>query len=137
MSPSHLDTFHRYMDAVHRRDADALIAELHDDVEYRNMPYDRVMRKQDRRKFFEWFGKGMSNHHLTVLNLLCQGDVLVCEGVESYDKNGHHVTLPYTSVIEFKDGKMFRQRDYFDARSIEVQLGLTPPPETSRRAPAA
>lgn len=56
-----------------------------------------------------------------------------CEGVETYEKNGHHVTLPYTSVIEFKDGKMYRQRDYFDARTIEVQLGMTPPPTSPRK----
>ncbi len=136
MSQTNLDTFHRYMDAVHRRDTDALIAELHDEVEYRNMPYDRVMRKQDRSKFFEWFGKGMRNHQLTVRHLICQGNVLFCEGIESYEKNGHQVILPYTSVIEFKDGKMYRQRDYFDARCIEVQLGLTPPPGPAKASAA-
>lgn len=136
MSQNHLDTFRRYMDAVQRRDADALLAELHDDVEYRNMPYDRLLRKQDRRKFFEWFGQGMSDYTLTVRHLVCQGDLLFCEGVEHYFKKGHEVTLPYTSVIEFKDGKMYRQRDYFDARSIEVQLGLTPPPPARPPRPA-
>ncbi len=137
MSQINLDTFRRYLDAVERRDADALLAELHDEVEYRNMPYDRMLRKEDRRKFFEWFGQGMSNYKLTVRNLSCQGDLLFCEGVETYEKKGHHVTLPYTSVIEFKDGKMYRQRDYFDARSIEVQLGLAPSPVSKKDTAAA
>ena len=37
---------------------------------------------------------------------------------------GRSVTLQLCDVIEFKDGKVHRQRTYFDTGSMMAQLGL-------------
>ena len=126
MSPNE-EKLRAYQAAVNRQDIDGMLAVLHDDFVYRNMPYDRVMRgKDDKRKFFSWFTKGMSNYRLEVRHILCVGDLAFHEGVENYEKKGRKVCLPYAAVVEFRDGLIVSQRDYFDARTIEQQLGITP-----------
>ena len=45
-----------YFAAVHAKDIDTMLSMLHDDFEYRNMPYDRRMTsKADKRKFVRIF----------------------------------------------------------------------------------
>lgn len=114
-----------YFAAVHAKDIDLMLSMLHDDFEYRNMPYDRRMTsKADKRKFFEWFTKGMTDYKLELHNIAAVGNIVFHEGVENYTKKGHRVALPYAGIFEFRDGKITRQRDYFDARTIEKQLGM-------------
>ncbi len=114
-----------YFAAVARKDIDTMLSMLHDDFEYQNMPYDRRMTsKADKRKFFEWFTKGMTDYKLELKHVVADDRFVFHEGVENYVKKGHRVALPYCGVFEFKDGKITRQRDYFDARTIEKQLGM-------------
>jgi len=114
-----------YFHAVHDRDTDTMLSMLHDDFEYQNMPYGRVMKtREEKLKFFLWFTKGMTDYSLTLKNVSATGNIVFHEGVESYVKKGHQVNLPYAGIFEFKDGKISRQRDYFDARTIERQLGM-------------
>ena len=110
-----------------RQDHAAVLALLHDDVEYQNMPFPDVMKgKAQIAAFMAKFGKGMQDIHVDFRHLFEVGDVVFHEGVENYSRKGRKVSLAYCGVFEFKDGKIFGWRDYFDYASLERQLSAEP-----------
>jgi predicted ester cyclase len=46
----------------------------------------------------------------------------------SIPATGRSVTLKLCDILEFTDGKIRRQRTYFDSGSLMAQLGLTTQP---------
>ena len=44
---------------------------------------------------------------------------------------GRSIDYPVCEVWEFKDGKLFRLRNYFDSATLLQQLGVIPLPEQS------
>ncbi len=72
--------------------------------------------------FLEKFGKGMSNVHYDIKHVLEEGNLLMLEGVENYEKRGRKVSVPYMASFEFKDGKICLWSDYFDLATVERQL---------------
>ena len=55
------------------------------------------------REFLNKFARGMTNKRYDVCALLEQGDTVMVEGVESYDKKGKRVSLPYRPAKLFRD----------------------------------
>ena len=106
-----------------RQDHVAVLALLHDDVEYQNMPFPDVLRgKPAITGFMEKFGKGMSNINVKLRHVVEAGDVVFHEGVETYTRKGVNVALPYCGVFEFEDGLIRGWRDYFDRATLEAQF---------------
>lgn len=106
-----------------RQDHQAVLALLHDEVEYQNMPFPDVLRgKAAIAGFMAKFGKGMSNIHVEFRHIVEVGDVVFHEGVETYTRKGTRIALPYCGVFEIQDGLIRGWRDYFDARTLEAQF---------------
>lgn len=106
-----------------RQDHAGVLALLHDDIEYQNMPFPDVMKgKAPIAEFMTKFGKGMHDINVDIRNMAEVGNTVFHEGVENYTRKGNKVSLPYVGVFEFKDGKIIGWRDYFDYATLERQL---------------
>ena len=120
---NHIATARKFFAAWAKQDHAAVMELVHDDVEYQNMPFAEIMRgKPAIQAFMSRFGRGMSNIHVDLRNIIESGDVVFHEGVENYERKGKKVALPYAGVFEFKDGKIIGWRDYFDYVTLEKQL---------------
>jgi limonene-1,2-epoxide hydrolase len=95
-----------------------------DDIVWDNVPLKAFEGKERVRGFLEKFAKGMSNVRYEIRNHLEDGNLLMVEGVEKYDKGGRAVAVPYMAVFRFRDGRIAELRDYFDLATVERQLGL-------------
>lgn len=125
---SHIDTTKRFFSAWARQDHAAVLALLHEDVAYQNMPFTEVLRgKQAIAAFMTKFGRGMQDIRVELRNIIESGDVVFHEGTENYIRKGRPVSLPYVGVFEFNDGKIIGWRDYFDYATLEKQLSALAP----------
>jgi len=105
-------------------DLDEGLAYFTDDIVWDNVPLKPFVGKERVRKFLEKFANGMSNTRYDIRNHLENGNLLMVEGVEMYDKGGHSVAVPYMALFKFRDGRIAEMRDYFDLATVERQLGL-------------
>lgn len=76
---------------------------------------------------------------ITVDNMVASGDTVVVEftgkgthtgtlrtSMGDIPATGKSLTLKLCDVLEFRDGKVARQRSYFDSGSMMAQLGILP-----------
>src|SRR5215213_5307195 len=121
---SHADTIRAYYAAWGEDNLDGVFALCTDDVIAINIPMGPINGKPAVRKFFERFGKGMTQKRYDVKRILENADCAVVEGVENYVKDGKTVSLPYMSTFLFRGGLIREWRDYFDLQTVLRQLGL-------------
>ena len=82
---------------------------------------------------------GFPDGRITVDNMVASGDTVVVEftgkgthtgtlrtSMGDIPATGKSLTLKLCDVLEFRDGKVARQRSYFDSGSMMAQLGLLP-----------
>ena len=93
-----------------------------DDVVWDNVPMKPINGKAAVTEFLNKFARGMSNVHYDIKNVLEEGDVLLLEGVENYEKKGRKVSVPYMASFRFRDNKICAWSDYFDLATVERQL---------------
>jgi steroid delta-isomerase-like uncharacterized protein len=99
---------------------------------------------QGAREYAEMWVSGFPDGKVTVDRLIASGDDVVVEytgrgthtetlstGMGDIPATGRSVTLQLCDVMEFKDGKVYRQRTYFDTGSMMAQLGLAAGQEAS------
>ena len=91
------------------------------------------------RRFNENWATGYPDAKVTVDHIHADGDTVIVEftgrgthtgtlatSMGDIPPTGRSTTLHLCDVIEFKDGKIVRQRSYFDTGSLMAQLGLLP-----------
>lgn len=89
------------------------------------------------RKYAQSWVSGFPDGQVTVDNILADGDRVVVEytgrgthtgtletSMGPIAPTGRSVTIKLCDVVELADGKITRQRSYFDTGSIMAQLGL-------------
>ncbi len=89
------------------------------------------------RKFIGMWADGFPDGRVTVDRVIAAGDEVVVEytgtgthtgtfstSMGDIPATGRSVTLTFCDVLEFRDGKVHRQRTYFDSGSMMAQLGL-------------
>jgi steroid delta-isomerase-like uncharacterized protein len=89
------------------------------------------------RKYAQSWISGFPDGQVTVDNILADGDRVVVEytgrgthtgtletSMGPIAPTGRSVTIKLCDVVELVDGKIARQRSYFDTGSIMAQLGL-------------
>lgn len=91
------------------------------------------------RKFDEMWANGFPDGQVTIDNLVESGDCVVVEytgrgthtgplvtSMGSFPATGRSLTLKLCDVVEIENGKVKRQRSYFDSGSMMAQLGIAP-----------
>lgn len=96
------------------------------------------------RAYNESWAAGFPDGRITVDRIVSDGDTVVAEftgkGTHTgtmvtptgeIPATGRSVTLKFCDVTEFRDGKILKQRSYFDSGSMMAQLGLTSEQQTT------
>jgi limonene-1,2-epoxide hydrolase len=128
---THIEKVESLIEAWKRNDIEAVLELVHDDVEYHYVVGLRPLSgKAWVRKFLEKFGSGKSNIQWRINTHAETGDKLLVEGVDDFvDADGVRVQMPYMGIFEFRDGLIYRWRDYADASLIDRAKAGEPFPE--------
>ena len=120
MSP--LEVVHAFMAAAEKRDYDAAMELLADDVEYQNMPLPPVHGKAAVRETLEALLALCTDSEWVVHRELAAGDLVMNERTDRFEMGGKWVDLPVAGVFELRDGRIALWRDYFDLPTIMNEM---------------
>jgi ketosteroid isomerase-like protein len=112
-----MGTLQQVMDAASRRDMQAFLDCMTDDIEYKYHVNARpLVGKTWVEKFLKRYWDEMTDTHWRVDRFAENGNFLLVEGCEEYvvKATGRKVSHPYMGICEFRDGKIARMRDYFE-----------------------
>ena len=107
--------------AIITQDDKAFLDLLTDDVEYHYHVGTRpLIGKEWVQKFLIKYREVTSDAHWVIHNHAENGNVLFTEGIEEYFdvRSQKTISHPYAGVIEFRDGKIVKWKDYFEMNSV-------------------
>lgn len=110
------------MAASKAKDHDAFLDTMTDDIEYYWYMHARpIVGKTTMRKFLRNYEAGFDQREWTVKHVLEQGDMIMVEGMEKLYDRARDVLIdnPFMQVLEFRDGKICKLRDYYDASKVQ------------------
>jgi len=122
------------------RDFDRALEMMHPDGELVVAGTGEVFKgHEDLRRYNTNWAEGFPDGEITIDNLIDAGDRIVVEytgrgthtgtlptSMGPIPPTGKQLTLTLCDVLEFQDGKVKKQRTYFDTGSMMAQLGLLP-----------
>ncbi len=120
MTPS--EVVHAFMAAAEKRDYDAAMELLADDIEYQNMPLPPVHGKAAVRETLEALLALCTDSEWVVHRELASGDLVMNERTDRFEMGGKWVDLPVAGVFELRDGRIALWRDYFDLPTIMNEM---------------
>lgn len=103
-----------FIAAWSRLDAAELVAYFTEDGVYHNMPGPPVAGRANVEKLIRGFLSSWTETRWEILNLLCEGDLVIAERVDRTRAGAKSVDLPCTGVFLMRGGKIAEWRDYFD-----------------------
>ena len=115
------ERFRAAQQAIITRDDEAFLDLLTDDVEYHYHVGTRpLIGKEWVQKFLIKYREVTSDAQWVIHNHAENGNVLFTEGIEEYFdvRSQKTISHPYAGVIEFRDGKIVKWKDYFEMNSI-------------------
>ena len=95
---------------------------LSDDIEYHYHVGTRPLIGKDWvKKFLTKYREVTSNSQWIIHNHAESGNVLFTEGTEEYFdvRSQKTISHPYAGVIEFRDGKIVKWKDYFEMDQVK------------------
>ena len=111
------DTLRSIMEATRTNDDERFLAHLADDVEYVFHVGTRgVQGKDGVRRFLAKYRTIAKDVVWRVDRVAESDDCLFIEGYEEYtdQRTGERIAHPYMGIMEFRDGKVAKWRDYFE-----------------------
>ncbi len=112
-----------FIAAVERKDVDAAVALLADDISYENMPMQPVVGSAAVRAVLSSFLDAASEVHWPVRRELVDGDVVMNERLDRFKIGDGWLELPVAGVFEVDaSGRITLWRDYFDMPTYLGQL---------------
>ena len=128
-------TFH---EAWAERDPDRGATVIADNCEFIDVPRNEIQRGPDGyRQDYERWRTAFPDGTVEITNIVAEGDWVIVEYTNSGTNTGPLVTaigdfsptnrkieVRYCSVMQIKDGKVIRGRDYYDVSTIIRQLEL-------------
>ena len=133
MSQENVEIFKRAFDAINRRDAEALLAELDPEVEWHGailmaMGGNRTVYRghQGIREWLRDLYETLSEFQAEYADIRDLGDRTVAIGhVRGRGRgSGAEIESPHGTVVEFKNGKGIRIRTYLDPKEALGAIGL-------------
>ena len=133
----HLPTYHSLIEAWKKKDIDAVLAKVTDDFEWHYLVGLPPLNGKDAaRAFLEKFGGSIAEVRWRVFDAFQKDNKIVVEGVDEYTTTtGGRVVVPYMGILEFRDGKIAKWRDYCDsALAGRLKNGEEVPPHVEKLA---
>ena len=115
------ERFRAAQQAIIKQDDEAFLDLLTDDVEYHYHVGTRpLIGKEWVQKFLIKYREVTSDAQWVIHNHAENGNVLFTEGIEEYFdvRSQKTISHPYAGVIEFRDGKIVKWKDYFEMNSV-------------------
>jgi limonene-1,2-epoxide hydrolase len=112
-----------FIQALARKEIDAAMEMATDDLEYHNIPMDKLEGKAAAREFLEGFLAGSQGLEWVIHHQVANGDLVMNERTDRFEMGGKWIDLPVVGVFELRDGKVARWRDYFDVQMFASQMG--------------
>ena len=111
------ETLQAIVRATREQDTEAFLSHLTDDVEYHYHVSSRpLLGKAWVRRFMDKYRGNTRDVVWEVLRTAEGPGFLMIEGREEYTdtRTGQRVHHPYMGILEFRDGKVAKWRDYFE-----------------------
>ena len=111
------DTLHAIMEATQAQDNERFLGFLADDVEYYFHVGSPCVRGKDGvRRFLSKYRTIAEDVVWRVDRVAENDDCLFIEGYEEYTdkRTGDRIAHPYMGIMEFRNGKIAKWRDYFE-----------------------
>lgn len=120
-----------FIAAWNANDLERVLAHLHDEVVYHNMPLQPLHGLAAVRAYLQGIGR-FDWIDWKLLALAETGDKVLTERVDDFSLRGTPVSLPLMGIFEVDGGRIRAWRDYFDLASYRRQLPAPPSPSPSR-----
>lgn len=115
------EVVHSFVAAWNANDLERILAHLHEDVIYHNVPVEPLRGRDAVRTYLESKG-GFDRVHWKVLAIAAAGNKVLTERVDDFTLGGIDVSLPLMGIFEIEDGSIRAWRDYFDLGMYRRQL---------------
>jgi steroid delta-isomerase-like uncharacterized protein len=125
------------LDAWNRRDWETFRSLLHSDYTYTG-PDGKEQKGPDAGvNVGKMYATAFPDGKTEIKNIYVAGNHAVCEFIargthkgdlKGVGPTGKRVEIQICNVMELRDGKIYREREYFDVLSMMVQLGVVQPP---------
>ncbi|MDT7537892.1 MAG: limonene,2-epoxide hydrolase [Actinomycetota bacterium] len=113
-----LEVVHAFLAAAEKRDYDASLPLLAEDVEYQNMPLPPVHGREAVRETLEALLAMCGGFEVVTHREVAAGNLVMNERTDRFLLKGEWVDLPVAGVFEVRDGQIVLWRDYFDLPTI-------------------
>jgi len=137
------DIHRQILDAWNRRDWETFHTLLHPEYRYIGPDGKELVGPEAGLNLAKMYANAFPDGKLEVKNVVGSGETAVCEfvvrGTHKGDLRGIKPTnrraeINICNVIELRDGKVYREREYMDMLTMMVQLGVVQPPLASSAA---
>ncbi len=125
------------LDAWNRRDWDKMRNLFHDDYTYTGADGKELVGPEAGIEVARSYAEAFPDGKTEITNLCVSGNTAVAEFVARGTHQGELMGVAPTgkpievrvcNVMEIRDGKVYREREYLDTMTILVQIGAAPPP---------
>ena len=111
-----------FVAAFGRKDVDAALELVADDIEYDNVPMPTVHGKEDTRAFLGPFVGMADEVEFVVHRQVADGDTVFNERTDRFRTGDSTVEIKVAGVFVIRDGLIVLWRDYFDLQSLTDQM---------------
>jgi len=114
------------MAAIERKDIDAALALVTDDVGYDNVPIGTVTGPDGIRGALGRLLGTAERIEWVTRHQVGAGDVVMNERLDRFQLDGRWVEVPVAGLFVLRDGRIALWRDYFDLATYRRQTGPAP-----------
>jgi ketosteroid isomerase-like protein len=122
------DALNHLMDRFRSGDFEGFLDCMTDDIEYHYHMASPPLRGKDKmRKFLANYSSGYEQRKWEVYNWAANDKMLLVEGYEElYDhKYSRVIRNPFMQAVEFRDGKICKLRDHYEASSVRPPAAVS------------
>jgi len=139
MSPS--DVVREYFDCWNRRDWNKYRSLMHPQYSYTGSDGQEQRGPDAGLAVGQMFAAAFPDGRINITNLRSDGDFVTTEFTGSGTHRGElmgvaptnkRVSIPVCNVMELRDGKIYREREYMDMMHMMTQLGVAKTPAAAR-----
>ncbi len=129
-----LATVLSFVAAWNANDIEAVVAHLHEDVFYHNVPVDPIHGRAAVSEYLHNIGK-FDWVNWRVLAIAESGNRVLTERIDEFRLAGRNISLPLMGIFEVEQSLIRSWRDYFDMAMYRRQLTLPPAESPARSSP--
>ena len=137
------DIHRQILDAWNRRDWDTFRSLLHPDYRYIGPEGKELVGTEAGLNLAKMYANAFPDGKIEIKNVFVAGTTAVCEFVargthkgdlKGVAPTGKRVEINVCNVMEVRDGKAYREREYMDMLTMMVQVGAVKPPGATSSA---